>query len=142
MVNVQTHGNLIYMEVDALSTAPAMREYLDAMERILSEYPQFGLMLLNDMDDADIKAQKRTKEANKLSRQWLKANRERIGEQCIGIAMVVKPTAMMRAMKPMAAKTMKKIMGAQGDLFFERAKAEDWLQTQLQAAQLQERGLK
>lgn len=131
MINVQTEGALIRMEVDALATLESMQAYLDAMESILLEHETFGLMFLSDMENDEIKTQKRTKEASKLSNAWLKENRERIGKQCIGIAMVVKPTMMMRAMKPMASKTMKKMMGAQGDMFFERDQAETWMKSQL-----------
>ena len=74
---------------------------------------------------------KREKEAQRLSNQWLKANKPRIGERCVGIAMVL-PNAgtFMKLMRPVAKRSMKRMMGAPGDMFFEKSKAETWMKEQ------------
>ncbi len=70
------------------------------------------------MSDEQYKAHKREKAAQKLSNDWLKANKGRIGEQCVAIAMVAHATGIMKMFKPIARMTLKRTMGTWGDTLF------------------------
>ncbi|MEM7803004.1 MAG: hypothetical protein AAF633_27690 [Chloroflexota bacterium] len=127
---------LVYIEVDAVSTLAAMEEYNQEMEKLLDyaeEQPEkFGMIYISELTDAETKSQKREKEAKQLANKWLKANRPRIGENCVGIAMVM-PNAnlVMKMMRPIAKRSMKKMMGAPGDMFFNQEDAVIWMQEQM-----------
>ena len=130
---------IVLIEVDGLTTAAAMEEYNTAMETLLDHAEQqptrFGLIYLSQMTDDDHQNQKREKAAQKLSNDWLKVNKARIGQHCVGIAMVTAATGMMKVMKPIAKMSMKRLMGAPGDVFFTRAEAEAWMAEQMKAAE-------
>ena len=66
-----------------------------------------------------------------MSNEWLKANRLRMGKLCTGIAMVTKASGIMKVMKPIAKLTLKRTMGAPGDIFFSREAAEAWMMGQV-----------
>ena len=139
MVKVDTtQWPVVYMAVDGLATVPEMQEYIRAMETLLSHSQhaseRFGLVFLSDMSDDEYNSFKREKAAQKLSNEWLKANKALIGEQCIAIAMVTKAGAMMKLMKPVAKFTLKRTMGAPGDIFFTREEAAAWMAKQRASA--------
>lgn len=136
MVKVDTsEWPVVLMAVDGLTTLAAMQEYIDEMEKLLAhsqqQDQQFGLIYLSDMNDEDFRSHRREKEAQKLSKTWLKANKGYIGEQCLGIAMVTQASGMMKIMKPIAKRTMKHTMGAPGDIFFTLEEAQNWMQGQM-----------
>lgn len=125
----------VFIEVDGLTTLAAMEEYNAEMEELLDFAEQqpskFGIVYLSDMSDSEFKSHKRDKEAQKLSKAWLKENKGRFEAQCVGIAMVTQATGMMKVMRPMAKRAMKRMMGAPGDMFFTREEAEAWMQEQM-----------
>jgi hypothetical protein len=130
MVEVDTtQWPTVYMKVDALLTTTAVTEYINEMEHLLAREEPFGLIYLSEMTDEEAR-QRREKEAQKLSNGWLKANRERMGRYCIGIAMVTNATRMMRLYKPIARRTFKRTMGVAGDLFFTQSEAAAWMAAQ------------
>ncbi|MEM8532589.1 MAG: hypothetical protein AAGF95_17225 [Chloroflexota bacterium] len=122
---------IVLIEVDGLATLAAMEEYNTAMEKLLDYAEQqpepFGMIYLSQMTDADHEQHKREKAAQKLSNNWLKDNKARIAQQCVGIAMVTSATGMMKMMKPIAKLSMKRLMGAPGDVFFTQTEAESWM---------------
>lgn len=132
MINIDiSQWPIVQIEVDGLATVPAMSEYNAAMDALLAraeaEPAQFGLIFISDMSDAEYKVHKREKAAQKLSNDWLKANRGRMSERCVGIAMVIQAKGIMKMMKPIAKMTMKRMMGAPGDLFFTLEEAAQWM---------------
>ena len=129
---------IVYVEMDAIATLEAMQEYNTEMDALLdyaeTQPGKFGMIYLNDMSGEEAKAMKRTKEAKQLSNKWLKVNRPRIGEQCAGIAMVMpKGGFWMKMMRPIAKRSMPKMMGAPGDMFFNIEDAEAWMKEQMEA---------
>ena len=126
---------IIYVEVDGLTTLSAVEEYNSVMDEFLAfaedQPEQFGIIYISDMSDDDYKNHKREKAAQKLSNTWLKQNKPRIAENCFGIAMVTQATGMMKMMRPIAKRSMKRMMGAPGDVFFELGEAEQWMQSVL-----------
>jgi hypothetical protein len=128
---------IVQMETDGLTTVEAMREYNTAMDELLAyaerQPGQFGLIFISEMSDEEYKTHKRDKDAQKLSNDWLKANKGRIGKQCVAIAMVTKASGIMKVAKPIARMTLKRTMGAQGDIFFTLEEAQVWLRQQLDA---------
>lgn len=141
MVIIQREGTLVRMEIDMLSNVEDMQEFIDEFEKLLALPEPFALLFYSDMSEQEMKSAKRSKDANKMHRAWTKANRARMAERCLAIAMVMKPSAMMRAMKPMASMNIKRTMGVhEGQMFFEHAKAELWLQEKIAQAALAQRG--
>ena len=135
MINIdKSKWPIVYIETDGLATLESMEEYNTLMEELLDfaeEQPdKFGMIHLNDMSDEDYKSHKREKAAQKLSNDWLKVNKPRITENCFGIAMVTKATVM-KMMSPIARRSMKRMMGAPGDVFFEVIDAEAWMEEAL-----------
>ncbi|MEO1643829.1 MAG: hypothetical protein AAFR67_01485 [Chloroflexota bacterium] len=126
---------IVQIETDGLATVEAMAEYNATMDDLLAQAEgqdgQFGLIFISDMSDEEYKAHKREKAAQKLSNDWLRANRARMTKQCVAIAMVTKATGIMRMFKPIARMTMKRMMGAPGDLFFTIEEATTWMNKQL-----------
>ncbi|MEM7331123.1 MAG: hypothetical protein AAF490_03455 [Chloroflexota bacterium] len=126
---------VVHIEVDGILTLPDMEEYTREMDSLLDfadgKREKYGIIYMTELGD-DQANMKREKEAKRLSTQWLKANRERIGEHCVGIAMVM-PNAgkMVKMMRPIAKRSMKRMMGAPGDMFFEQELAETWIKEQL-----------
>ncbi|MBX3015572.1 MAG: hypothetical protein KF832_28885 [Caldilineaceae bacterium] len=136
MIQVDTtQWPIVYMQVDGLATVADVQEYNTAMETLLSHsrrhQERFGLVMLSDMSDEEYNSFKREKEAQRLSNAWLKANKSAIGEQCVGIAMVTKASGIMKLMKPVAKFTLKRSMGAPGDIFFTREDATGWITKQM-----------
>lgn len=136
MVNIdKTDWPIVYIEVDGITTLPAMEEYNREMEMLLDfadeRQEKYGIIYVTELNDEQTKV-KREKEAQRLSNKWLKANKPRIGEHCIGIAMVM-PNAgtVMKLMRPVAKRSMKRMMGAPGDMFFAKDEAEAWMRQQL-----------
>lgn len=129
---------LVLIETDGLTTVDAMTEYNLTMDWLLEHAEQqserFGLIFVSDMDDEQYKSQKREKAAQKLSNTWLKANRERITQQCVAIAMVTKANALMKIMKPIAGTVVRRTMGAPGDVFSTVPEAEAWMSEKLHLA--------
>ena len=123
----QTQWPIVYIEVDGLATVTAMEEYNTEMEKLLDFAEQqpkkFGIIYISEMSDEEYKQHKREREAQRLSNAWLKQNKPRIGATCVGIAMVTKATGMMKIMRPIAKRSMKRMMGAPGDVFFELSAA-------------------
>ncbi|MEM8857273.1 MAG: hypothetical protein AAGD96_03075 [Chloroflexota bacterium] len=127
---------MVYIEVDAIATLAAMEEYNAEMDALLdfaqTQPEKFGMIYINDMSGDEAKASKREPAAKKLSNQWLKENRPRIGETCAGIAMVMPNGGFfMKMMRPIARRSMPKMMGAQGDMFFNLEDAEAWMKEQM-----------
>ncbi|MEM9953619.1 MAG: hypothetical protein AAF846_18570 [Chloroflexota bacterium] len=124
---------IVYIEVDGLTTVDAMQEYNTAMDGLLdyaeTQSGKFGMIYISDMNDEEYKNHKRDKDAQKLSNAWLKQNKARISEQCFAIAMVVQATGMMKMMRPIAKRSMKRMMGAPGDMFFTLDEAETWMKS-------------
>ncbi|MEO1163605.1 MAG: hypothetical protein AAFV98_07480 [Chloroflexota bacterium] len=127
----QSKYPIVYIEVDGLATLEAMQEYNDEMDTLLAyaetQPGKFRMIYINDMDDEAYKQHKREKAAQKLSNDWLKQNKARIGECCVAIAMVTQVTGMMKMMRPIARRSMKRMMGAPGDIFFTLDEAEAWM---------------
>ncbi|MEM7030575.1 MAG: hypothetical protein AAF629_13490 [Chloroflexota bacterium] len=139
MVKVnRSNWPIVYLEVDGITTLAAMEEYVAEMEIILEfaeqQSDKFGMVYITDMSDDEFKSRKREKEAHKLSKAWLKENKPRLEASCVGIAMVTQATGMMKIMRPVAKRTMKRMMGAPGDMFFTKEEAETWMQEQMAAA--------
>ena len=132
----RTEWPIVYIDVDGLITVAAMEEYnreMDAFLDYAETVPEkYGIIYVYELTDEEQKSQKREKEAQKLGNAWLKVNKARIGERCIGIAMVT-PNAgtLLKMMRPIAKRSMKRMMGAPGDMFFERKEAEAWMRTQM-----------
>lgn len=135
MVNIEKDGNVIRIDTSQLTNLEQMQDFLAEMEKLLQQPDTFALLFHNQMSEQEIKEAHKNKEANKLQRNWMKDNRERIAARCLAVAMVVKPSVMMRAMKPMAGVQIKRSMGVEeGQMFFDYAKAETWLQTKISRA--------
>lgn len=71
------------------------------------------------------------KEVRKLSNQWHKENRDRIGQRCAGVAMVLRSSKLMAIYKPIVARATKKRMGCPGQVFDNREEARAWLEERL-----------
>lgn len=139
MVKVKmAHWPIVTMELDGLITLVDMEEFVTETEKLLAfaekQPEKFGLIYIAQVSDEDHKKQRREKEAQKLSKQWFKANKGRIGEQCVGIAMVAKASGLMKMMKPIAKVTTKRMMGAPGDVFATKEEAEAWLAKKMAVA--------
>lgn len=129
MVNIEKDGNIIRIDTSQLTNLEQVQDFLAEMEKLLQQPDTFALLFHNEMSEQEMKEVNRNKEANKLQRKWMKENRERIAQRCLAVAMVVKPSVMTRAMKPMAGVQIKRSMGVeQGQMFFDYAKAEAWLE--------------
>lgn len=122
---------IVYIEVDALTTLGDMEEYNAEMDELLDYAEQqpekYGIVYLYQGTEEGHKSFKREKDAQKLSNQWLKANKSRIGERCVAIAMVTQAKGLMKMMWPIARMSMKRMMGAPGDMFFTKEEADQWM---------------
>lgn len=132
MIKIEKEGKIIRIDTSQLRGLEQMQDFLTEMEKLLQQPDTFALLFHNEMDEKEMKEAHKNKEANKLQRNWMKENRERIAMRCLAVAMVVKPSVMMRAMKPMAGVQIKRSMGVEaGQMFFDYTKAEAWLEKQI-----------
>ncbi|MEM7125972.1 MAG: hypothetical protein AAF702_06580 [Chloroflexota bacterium] len=130
-----TQWPTVYVEMNEIKTLPEMQEYVEKMNELLDYAEQqadkYGVIYLYQGAEQDPKSFKREKEAQKLNNQWLKENKARVGEHCVAIAMVTPFKGMMKLMRPIARMSMKRMMGAPGDMFFNKEEAEKWMAEKL-----------
>ena len=128
---------IVRVDVDGLVTLPDMEGYIAEMEKLLSEAEKkgepYGIVYNTQITDEEFKAKKREKEAHKRSSKWLKENKPRFAAHCVGVAMVVKASGLMKFMKPIAGVGIKKMMGVPGAVFFSIGEGREWMENKLLA---------
>lgn len=132
MITVSTADwPLVTMEVDNLSTLAHMEDFVAQLENLLTlaeeQSGKFGLIYIAHISYEGYKYHSQDKATKKLSKQYFKANKERIAQQCVAIAAVTKSSILMKLLKPMARVTVKRTWGAPCDIFFTTEEAEAWL---------------
>jgi hypothetical protein len=70
----------------------------------------------------------------KAQKQWLQANRSRIGKTCVGIAMVTQSSKFIALYKPIANQIIQRMYHCPGRLFTDLEEATTWLRYQLRQA--------
>lgn len=118
---------VVTIERDAPLQMSEMNLYIAAWERWLARNEPMGVILLTQEE----KPEKAEKAVMKRSNEWHFANKIRVGQQCAGIAMVVKNSALLTFLKPLATRGTKKRMGCSGQIFTDEAEARAWLHNQL-----------
>jgi hypothetical protein len=120
---------MIYANIDGAETVEDMEMFLSCFNKWLSRDEKFGVIF--NQRNAMAAAGKSSKEVAKMETKWVRQNKLRIAERCLGIAVVPDSEILVNKWRPSAAKTIKNKFGCSGQVFSTLADAENWIKEQI-----------
>lgn len=98
-----------------------------AGDELIAKGQRFALVIVNDGGDG----KEREKGANAVLTQWVKDNKPKLQELCVGMASVVPTSAMLAFYKPLVQKVAGKMYGFPFDMFTDVEQARAWVSARL-----------
>ncbi|MBE9040680.1 hypothetical protein IQ235_07790 [Oscillatoriales cyanobacterium LEGE 11467] len=119
---------IVSVKFENTATIEETQQYLDRFSNWLSRDHLFGLILHQPQATPDNPEEiERAKKSHQLVVTWAKPNKPKIARYCVGIAVVVDLSQMSKHKQKIAPKALKVLFGCSGQIFGDRANAEQWI---------------
>ena len=121
---------VVYVYIDGEKTLQDLQDYLTRFDKWLSRKECFGIIQKQEFTEQVQK--KESKEIKQLERKWIRQNKPRISQYCLGMAMIMSSTEALEKWQPIASKSILNMFGCSGQVFAAIPQAEEWMTKQMQ----------
>jgi len=121
----ESQSPILVIYFDGPMSLEATHKLLVYLDQQLDAAVSFGLVMVSNNEAQHQKG------AAKAQKQWLQANRSRMGATCRGIAVVTQSSKFITLYKPIANQMIQRMYHCPGRLFTDLGEAQAWLRGQL-----------
>lgn len=125
----ETNYPIISVHFENVATLEDTEKYLSRFGNWLLHEHQFGIIIRQS--NSQEKDTDQVAAVHQLIVQWIKQNKSKIAQFCVGIALVIDTAETLENRRKTAPKTITAIYGCPGQVFETQTEAQQWIQQQM-----------
>lgn len=123
----ESRAPLITLEFLGAMDAATTQRLFDTLTEVLGRSSgRFAVMMTNNQGE-----HKHERGVARIQQDWAKANRQRLSQDCVGMALVTQSSKYMRMFGPVVNQVISRMYGCPGKVFSDPNEAEAWLRERL-----------